>query len=59
MSKAKTEQEECPKCGEPVPLGDGIVMCSQCGCEGGTSCCNPGGSGCPCAECEEKDGDDD
>lgn len=46
--------EACPKCGELFdPREHKIVECPRCLCEGSTACCNPGGVGCLCVECEE------
>lgn len=50
-------RQECPKCGEEFDTDDDqIVTCPECGCEGSTACCCPGGVGCICIECEEAAG---
>ena len=50
--------EKCPRCGEPYdPKEDQIVECPRCGREGSTACCNSGGKGCLCVECEENEDD--
>lgn len=47
--------DTCPKCGGGYnPAEDQVVMCPECGCEGSTACCNPGGAGCMCWDCEEE-----
>ena len=49
----------CPKCGEEYDDEvDMLVECPVCLIEGSTLCCNIGGVGCLCNECEEMEGED-
>ena len=47
--------ELCPKCGEPLAVDDVPVTCAQCGDEGCTEHCIPGGKGTACVNCESGD----
>ena len=50
-----SDKLKCPNCGEEAELeGNEIVECPECGCEGSTACCNPGGRNCLCVQCEEE-----
>lgn len=52
--------EDCPKCGKPFnPKEDQIVECPTCGSTGSTACCNTGGSGVTCNDCEESQFDEE
>jgi predicted amidophosphoribosyltransferase len=54
--KLMTEPTECPKCGEWFDnTQDNVIVCPVCGIEGSTACCNSGGVGCPCIQCEEEE----
>jgi hypothetical protein len=54
MSKSKKKYPSCPKCGDEYnPVTDKVIECSRCGAEGSTACCNVGGVGVPCVECEQ------
>ena len=51
--------EQCPKCGEEFDAEKyEIIDCPECFSAGSTRCCNSGGRGCVCAECEEGGGDE-
>jgi hypothetical protein len=55
-AKVRAVAETCPKCGGPHDSNeDAIVECPHCGAEGSTRCCNSGGRGCVCVQCEESE----
>ena len=55
--------DDCPKCGTPMALDDQVICCSECGEEGCTEICIPGGRGTACTDCTDGSnhggGDDD
>ena len=59
-SEMNDDVEVCPKCGQEFdPMRDQLVECPRCGVEGSTACCNLGGRGVICFDCEDEDGADD
>jgi hypothetical protein len=48
--------EDCPMCGAAMAADDEVITCSECGGEGCTEYCIPGGRGTACVDCES-DGD--
>lgn len=47
---------KCPHCGEAFDDStDLVIECPKCGAWGSTACCNAGGVGVWCIECEEGD----
>lgn len=48
-------RNRCPKCGCEMGDDDEIITCPKCGCEGSTGCCNMGGRGVICIDCEENE----
>lgn len=51
--------DTCPKCGGEFDTeNDEIVQCPTCEEEGSTMCCNPGGRGVLCIDCETAEDDD-
>lgn len=54
-----SEPARCPKCGTRFdPVVDRVIECRECGEEGSTACCNSGGVGVPCVQCEEAEDND-
>jgi hypothetical protein len=57
-----TRGDDCPMCGHPMSADDEVITCSECGGEGCTDHCIPGGRGTACVDCESDTGsevDDD
>lgn len=49
-------EDRCPKCGAPYNAEeDQVIECPRCHVEGSTACCNSGGRGVACVECEESE----
>ncbi len=45
--------DTCPMCGATIDLArEQIIICSECGSEGCTEHCIPGGRGTACVDCE-------
>lgn len=44
--------DDCPKCSRPLLEDDVVICCSECGEEGCTEYCIPGGRGTACVDCE-------
>lgn len=49
-------KDNCPMCGEPLATDDHVICCNECGGEGCTEHCIPGGQGTACVDCESADG---
>jgi hypothetical protein len=53
---AAIRADNCPMCDTPMSTDDVVICCSECGGEGCTEHCIPGGRGTACVDCES-DGD--
>ena len=51
-------EDKCPKCGLRFDGAiDTVIHCPRCGQPGSTACCNSGGKGVICIQCEEQSHD--
>ena len=55
LAERRAKTATCPHCGgEYDPAVDCLVTCWSCGALGSTACCNAGGVGVECVDCEEE-----
>lgn len=52
-STPKVRGDDCPMCSRPMLDDDVVICCAECGEEGCTEHCIPGGRGTACVDCED------